>query len=125
MKLTNEQKRGLKEHVYRSQGCSLLEDLLLKHFWTWLVTKFPRWLAPNLITLIGFAVTVASTLSVLLQDMGCQGVVRSLPSRFIVASWQLNYALCQIIQLSLFAGSKVGVDVLCSGDYYVPNIGWL
>ena len=78
--LTPAQRLKLKDHVYRSEGCSIIEEVVLKHFWNWLVERFPLWLAPNLITLIGFIITVAGTLSVVLQDMNCEGVVSNISS---------------------------------------------
>lgn len=75
IKLTETEKHNLRNHVYRSQGCSILEKYILKDFWNWLTDKFPLWLAPNLITLAGFVVTVAGTLSVLLQDRQGKGEV--------------------------------------------------
>lgn len=76
--LTSTQRLKLKEHRYQSEGCSIIEELLLKYFWNWLVEKFPLWLAPNLITFVGFVITVAGTLSVMLQDMNCEGKVSQL-----------------------------------------------
>lgn len=73
--LTAYQRKKLKEHQYRSEGVSLLEQLFLKRFWRWLVLKFPMWLAPNTITLTGFVVMLITTLCVLLQDLNCEGKV--------------------------------------------------
>ncbi len=75
MKLTEAQKHNLKDHVYRSQGCSILEQIFLNRFWSWLITMFPLWLAPNLITLLGFIVGIGGALSVVLQDWNCNGEV--------------------------------------------------
>ena len=73
--LTAYQRKKLKEHQYRSEGVSLLEQLFLKRFWRWLVLKFPMWVAPNTITLIGFVIMLVTTLCVLLQDLNCEGKV--------------------------------------------------
>lgn len=75
MKLTEGQKRNLKDHVYRSHGYSLLEQIFLSRFWSWLVTMFPVWLAPNFITLLGFIVGLSGALSVALHDWNCSGEV--------------------------------------------------
>ena len=73
--LSSHQREMLKEHVYRSEGCSITETLVLKHFWNWLTARFPLWLAPNAITLAGLMVTLSTTLSVILHDLNCAGVV--------------------------------------------------
>ena len=70
------QRKKLKEHQYHSEGVSLFEQLFLKRFWRWLVTKFPMWVAPNTITLTGFVIMLFTTLCVLLQDLNCEGKVR-------------------------------------------------
>ena len=73
--LTPLQRKKLKEHVYRSEGIGIIEALVLKKFWAWLVLKFPLWLAPNLMTMIGFIVTLVGALCVILQDLNCEGKV--------------------------------------------------
>jgi len=75
MVLSSLQRDNLKKHVYKSEGCSLVEDLFLRYFWDWLTARFPLWLAPNTITFIGFVVTMTTSLSVILQDLGCAGKV--------------------------------------------------
>ena len=37
--------------------------------------RVPTWVAPNLITLIGFTATVLSTTVLILQDLNCEGKV--------------------------------------------------
>lgn len=46
---------------YSSAGRSLLEPLM-QHYWEWLVARIPSWIAPNLITIIGLATNVFTTL---------------------------------------------------------------
>ena len=74
--LTTDQLNGLKGHVYRSQGTSILEALVLKRFWRWLVTFLPFSIAPNLITFTGFIIAMVSSLCVLLPDLNAEGKVR-------------------------------------------------
>lgn len=45
----------LRKHHYRSGGKSLVEQLFLDQWWAYLVDLTPRWVAPNLLTLAGFA----------------------------------------------------------------------
>ena len=75
MVLTSFQRDNLRKHVYKSEGGSLVEDLVLRYFWDWLTARFPLWLAPNTITFIGFLVTLATSLCLILQDLGCEGKV--------------------------------------------------
>lgn len=80
--LTQYQRKMLKEHEYKAVGCSITEALVLKHFWNWLTALFPRWLAPNTITLVGLIVTLFATSSMILQDLNCQGKVSFSERRF-------------------------------------------
>ena len=88
------QRKKLKEHKYCSEGVSLFEQLFLKRFWRWLVTKFPTWVAPNTITLTGFVIMLFTTLCVLLQDLNCEGKVRQQTAHkiknYIIVHWYMN-----------------------------------
>ena len=55
------QLKKLGEHEYSCSSESLL-DAILQPWWCWLVTKVPLWLAPNLITIVGLAVNILTTL---------------------------------------------------------------
>lgn len=59
--LSRVQLERLAKHRYSCQSISLL-DGLLQPWWCWLVSKLPLWLAPNLITCVGLAVNVITTL---------------------------------------------------------------
>ncbi|XP_028261077.1 choline/ethanolaminephosphotransferase 1 isoform X2 [Parambassis ranga] len=59
--LSRHQLKRLEEHRYRSAGRSLLEPLM-QRYWEWLVARVPSWIAPNLITIIGLATNVFTTL---------------------------------------------------------------
>lgn len=72
--LTPTQLQRLKEHEYRTEGVSVLERLVLRRFWSWLVLRLPPWIAPNLITLVGFVVTLASTLLIVVNDRNAEGL---------------------------------------------------
>lgn len=45
---------NLKYYAYAGEDHSLLVKWFLKRFWDWVVTLFPAWVAPNVITLMGF-----------------------------------------------------------------------
>lgn len=59
--LSRHQLKRLEEHRYSSAGRSLMEPLMQK-YWEWLVARVPSWIAPNLITIIGLATNVFTTL---------------------------------------------------------------
>ncbi|XP_061543625.1 choline/ethanolaminephosphotransferase 1b isoform X2 [Phycodurus eques] len=59
--LSRHQLKRLEEHRYSSAGCSLLEPLM-QRYWEWLVARVPAWIAPNLITVVGLATNIFTTL---------------------------------------------------------------
>ncbi|XP_023316399.1 cholinephosphotransferase 1 isoform X3 [Trichogramma pretiosum] len=59
--LSSGQLKRLSEHKYSCSSASFL-DSLLQPWWEWLTQKLPLWLAPNLITVLGLLVNVATTL---------------------------------------------------------------
>ncbi|TRY91916.1 hypothetical protein DNTS_029633 [Danionella cerebrum] len=59
--LSQHQLKRLEEHRYSSSGRSLLEPVM-QRFWEWLVHQMPPWLAPNVITIVGLATNVFTTL---------------------------------------------------------------
>jgi len=63
--LTDKELRKLREHVYSSSCASLLDPLMQK-YWNWFVTLVPLWMAPNLITIVGLAVNIVTSLVLVL-----------------------------------------------------------
>ncbi|KAK6307953.1 choline/ethanolaminephosphotransferase 1 [Coregonus clupeaformis] len=59
--LSRHQLKKLEEHRYSSAGRSLLEPFM-QHYWEWLVARVPAWIAPNLITIVGLATNILTTL---------------------------------------------------------------
>ncbi|XP_019893904.2 cholinephosphotransferase 1 isoform X5 [Musca domestica] len=59
--LSPQQLKKLSEHKYSCTNSSLM-DPWLQPWWNWLVSKTPLWLAPNLITIVGLAVNIITTL---------------------------------------------------------------
>lgn len=53
--------RRLNEHRYRCINSSTLEPIL-QPWWNWIVQCLPLWLAPNLITITGLVVNIATSL---------------------------------------------------------------
>lgn len=60
-RLSRQQLRRLEDHRYSSDGRSLME-FFMQGYWCWLVNKVPLWMAPNLITIVGLATNIISTL---------------------------------------------------------------
>lgn len=59
--LSRHQLKRLEEHRYSSSGRSLLEPAM-QRYWEWLVRRMPPWIAPNLITIVGLATNIFTTL---------------------------------------------------------------
>lgn len=59
--LSQQQLKGLEEHRYSSAGRSLLEPSM-QPYWEGLVARVPLWMAPNLITIVGLATNILTTL---------------------------------------------------------------
>ncbi len=73
--LTPTQLKRLKEHQYKSETNSVLEYYIFNPFWNWLITYVPLWLAPNLITFIGFCLSILASLGTILRDLKAEGAV--------------------------------------------------
>jgi len=58
--LSEAQIRKLKEHKYSSSCISILDPPMQK-YWNWLVTLVPLWVAPNLITIVGLAINILTS----------------------------------------------------------------
>ncbi|KAK6342718.1 hypothetical protein TWF718_008108 [Orbilia javanica] len=52
----------LKEYKYQSVDKSLVSNYILRHYWNWAVELLPKWMAPNLVTLIGFGAILFNVL---------------------------------------------------------------
>lgn len=74
--LTQEQLRRLESHKYSSSGTSLTEPVM-QIFWRWLVELFPKWIAPNTITIVGLLINIATSLLLMLY---CPTAVETAPS---------------------------------------------
>ncbi|KAI9146431.1 CDP-alcohol phosphatidyltransferase-domain-containing protein [Paraphysoderma sedebokerense] len=58
--------KNLKHYKYSAVDKSPISQYILKHYWNWCVTLFPRWMAPNLITLIGFGFVVFNLVTMII-----------------------------------------------------------
>lgn len=50
--------KHLKHYKYSAIDRSPIANYILQPYWRWATTLFPLWIAPNLITLLGFAFIV-------------------------------------------------------------------
>ena len=68
--ILNEQEiKRLKEHKYASEGITLFDPFMQK-FWNWLVQYCPLWVAPNLITIVGLALNIGTTILLMVLTNG-------------------------------------------------------
>jgi hypothetical protein len=67
--LNEQQIRRLKEHKYASEGTTLFDPFMQK-FWKWLVEFCPLWVAPNLLTIIGLALNIGTSILLMILTDG-------------------------------------------------------
>ncbi|KAL7026817.1 hypothetical protein ACKWTF_005181 [Chironomus riparius] len=58
--LTKELLSGFDKYQYSARDTSPLSIYIMHPFWNWIVEYFPRWIAPNLMTFVGFLLTAAN-----------------------------------------------------------------
>jgi choline/ethanolamine phosphotransferase len=83
--LTHTQLVRLTEHKYSSSGETLLDPFMQK-FWQWSVTKFPKWVAPNLMTVVGLIVNALTTFILIYHSPDARQVVSVTLSLRVVRS---------------------------------------
>ncbi|OBZ79805.1 hypothetical protein A0H81_01304 [Grifola frondosa] len=59
---------NLKKYAYKGVDKSLVSRYVLNPFWTWLVTLWPTWVAPNTITLLGLCMVLVNFATMLYYD---------------------------------------------------------
>ena len=69
--LTAQEIKRLKEHKYASEGITLFDPYMQK-FWKWLVEFCPMWIAPNLITLVGLAINIVTSVLLMILTNGAK-----------------------------------------------------
>ncbi|TMS36783.1 hypothetical protein L596_003865 [Steinernema carpocapsae] len=60
--LSEQQLERLGDHKYSAVDTSWLDELCMKRFWEYVVSFYPLWLAPNLITLVGLVINLITCL---------------------------------------------------------------
>jgi hypothetical protein len=69
--LTEPQLKRLKEHKYASEGTTLF-DPFMQEFWKWLVQYCPLWVAPNLVTIVGLAINIGTSVLLMVETNGAK-----------------------------------------------------
>jgi phosphatidylglycerophosphate synthase len=69
--LTEQQLKRLKEHKYASEGITLF-DPFMQVFWKWLVQYCPLWVAPNLVTIVGLALNIGTSVLLMIETNGAK-----------------------------------------------------
>ncbi|KAK8846556.1 hypothetical protein IAR55_005642 [Kwoniella newhampshirensis] len=87
MRITKAQFKGLDAYKYSGIDKSIVSKHVLGPFWTWLVTLFPKTLAPNTITFIGLCFVFTNVFTLLVFDPTYAGKV--LPS-WVYLSWAIG-----------------------------------
>lgn len=75
--LNEPQLKRLKEHQYASEGTTLF-DPWMQEFWKWLVEYCPLWVAPNLLTIVGLALNIGTSVLLMIETDGAKEQVRSI-----------------------------------------------
>merc|ERR1711962_1714867 len=70
--ITNEQLNGFDSYKYSCKDTSPLSNWVMHPFWNNVVKLFPRWIAPNLLTLLGFLFLVSQTIILWIVDPSLQ-----------------------------------------------------
>ena len=69
--ITDDGLKQLDRYAYKSGKYTWL-DTALQPYWEFMVTLVPMWMAPNLITFIGWLIFLSSTIIILLHDFTFQ-----------------------------------------------------
>jgi hypothetical protein len=69
--LTEQQLTRLKEHKYASAGTTLFDPFMQK-FWIKLVEYCPLWVAPNLLTIVGLAMNIGTSVLLMIGTNGAK-----------------------------------------------------
>ncbi|XP_011181121.2 ethanolaminephosphotransferase 1 [Zeugodacus cucurbitae] len=103
--LTKEQLNGFDNYKYSARDTSPLSVYVMHPFWNWTVKFFPRWLAPNVMTFLGFLCTVVNLLLLSYYDWSFYAS-SGLPNTTPIPNWVW---LCCAINIFL-AYTLDGID---------------
>lgn len=105
--LTEQQLTRLKEHKYASEGVTLF-DPVMQEFWKWLVQYCPLWVAPNLVTIVGLALNIGTSVLLMIETNGAKEEVK-------YSMKKIRNDCCLVFSLALFSNGF--------GFIYLPIIG--
>ncbi|XP_067623913.1 ethanolaminephosphotransferase 1 isoform X2 [Eurosta solidaginis] len=71
--LTDTHLKGFERYKYSCIDTGYISVYVMHPFWNWCVQFLPKWLAPNLITFIGFLLTVVNFILIAYYDWDFQG----------------------------------------------------
>ncbi|OBT55786.1 hypothetical protein VE04_04280 [Pseudogymnoascus sp. 24MN13] len=73
----------LKSYKYSSVDESYISNYILKHYWNACVEFLPLWLAPNMVTLLGFFCIISNVIFLVIWQPEMDGQVRKQPLPYI------------------------------------------
>ncbi|KAI0706168.1 Choline/ethanolaminephosphotransferase [Cytidiella melzeri] len=85
---------NLKKYQYKGVDKSLLSRYVLNPFWNWLVTLWPTWVAPNVITMSGLAMVAINFVTLLYYDPAYQGGAHG-PPHWLYFTWAAGLFIYQ------------------------------
>lgn len=74
--ITAEGLKQLDYYKYKSGKYTYIDNAL-QPYWNWAVSLVPMWMAPNLITFIGWFTLLSSTVIILIHDFSGRGTIPS------------------------------------------------
>ncbi|KAH9964108.1 Choline/ethanolaminephosphotransferase [Russula dissimulans] len=90
---------GLRNYSYKGVDKSLLSNYVLNPFWTWFVTLWPEWVAPNMITLSGLTIVLLNFATLWFYDptyLGEKGGATG-PPHWVYFTWAAGLFLYQTL----------------------------
>lgn len=107
--LSNVQLKRIGEHKYSHSGQTLLDPLMQK-YWTWFVSYFPVWLAPNVMTLTGLCVNIITSLILVYYSPDAKQHVSIIDQQK------------QLIVINYHIDSFMGFFTLCYWFVHISNV---
>ncbi|XP_013771759.1 ethanolaminephosphotransferase 1-like [Limulus polyphemus] len=104
--LKKEQLSGFEYYKYNSVDTSPVSNYVMHPFWNWIVKLVPLWVAPNVLTFVGFLLTVFNALLLAFYDYRFRASSDDYPDFAPIPSWV--WIVCAINQF--LAYTLDGID---------------
>ncbi|KAF7488445.1 Ethanolaminephosphotransferase 1 [Sarcoptes scabiei] len=104
--LTHQQLRGFNNYVYNSKDTSPLSNYVMHPFWNVVVKLVPIWIAPNVLTFVGFLMTVFNGVLLTIYDPQFYASSDSFPDYSPIPKWV--WIVCAVFHF--LAHTLDGVD---------------